>query len=124
MVAERQSKNASAQHIKGLISRYAAALNVEPIDINLLSQVWLDSPDDSFIHPLGHEHGWEQIRRNLYENIMEAHFSERKLTVRDVNLHVYGDSAWAEFYWHFAAKSRNGERQWKQMAGKLRFIEK
>jgi len=76
--------------------------------MKLLSQVWLNSPEDSFIHPLGHEHGWEQIKQNLYENIMEKLFSERKLTVRDINVHVYGDAAWAEFYWHFVAKSRQG----------------
>jgi ketosteroid isomerase-like protein len=96
------------QAIKDLISNYAAALNAEPINMKLLSQVWLDSPDDSFIHPLGHEHGWGQIKQNLYEKIMEGYFSERQLTIRDINIHVYGDSAWAEFYWHFVAKSRNG----------------
>jgi ketosteroid isomerase-like protein len=31
-------------------------------------------------------------------------FSERKLTPRDISVHVYGDSGWAEFYWDFAAK--------------------
>ena len=31
-------------------------------------------------------------------------FSERKLTLRDIAIHVYGDSAWAEFYWDFDAK--------------------
>jgi ketosteroid isomerase-like protein len=29
------------------------------------------------------------------------------LTVRDVTVHVYGDSAWAEFYWRFVAKLRS-----------------
>jgi ketosteroid isomerase-like protein len=102
------SAQTGEQAIKQLISNYAAALNAEPIDMNLLSQVWLDSPDDSFIHPLGHEHGWEQIKQNLYEKIMEGYFSERQLTIRDIHIQVYGDAAWAEFYWHFVAKSRNG----------------
>lgn len=102
------SEESDTQAIKDLVANYAAALNAEPINMKLLSQVWLNSPDDSFIHPLGHEHGWEQIKQNVYENIMEKLFSERKLTVRDINVHVYGDSAWAEFYWHFVAKSRQG----------------
>src|SRR5438045_6961707 len=34
-------------------------------------------------------------------------FSERKLTVHDISLHVHGDTAWAKFYWDFAAKFRN-----------------
>jgi ketosteroid isomerase-like protein len=35
---------------------------------------------------------------------MGAMFSERKLTPRDIVVHVYGDAGWAEFYWDFAAK--------------------
>jgi len=102
------SEESDTQAIKDLIANYAAALNAEPINMKLLSQVWLNSPEDSFIHPLGHEHGWEQIKQNLYENIMEKLFSERKLTVREINIHAYGDAAWSEFYWHFVAKSRQG----------------
>jgi ketosteroid isomerase-like protein len=103
-----QPDERDSQAIQNLIVRYASALNAEPVDMDALSQVWLDSPDDSFIYPLGHEHGWEQIKRNLYQNIMEAYFSERKLAIRDIHLHIYGDSAWAEFYWHFTAKPRKG----------------
>ena len=33
-------------------------------------------------------------------------FSERKLSVKDVHIHVYGDVAWAEYYWDFVAKMR------------------
>jgi ketosteroid isomerase-like protein len=33
-------------------------------------------------------------------------FSERKLTVKDLAIHSYGQSAWAEFYWDFSAKLR------------------
>jgi len=32
----------------------------------------LNSPDVSFINPAGHEHGWEEIKRNFYEKTMEA----------------------------------------------------
>jgi ketosteroid isomerase-like protein len=102
------SEQSDSQAIKDLIAKYAAAVNAEPIDMSLASQVWLNSPDDSFIHPLGEEHGWENIKRNFYENIMEAFFSERKLTVHDIEVHAYGDSGWAEFQWHFVAKSRKG----------------
>jgi ketosteroid isomerase-like protein len=33
-------------------------------------------------------------------------FSERKLNIHDISVHVYGDAAWAEFYWDFVAKFR------------------
>ena len=31
-------------------------------------------------------------------------FSERKLTITDIAIRVYGDAAWAEFNWDFVAR--------------------
>ncbi len=90
--------------IRSLIEKYAKS--VDDADTTLAAQVWLDSPVASFIHPLGHEHGFEQIKQNVYTRLMGETFSERKLSVHDVSIHVYGDGAWAEFYWDFAAKFR------------------
>ncbi len=90
--------------IRSLIEKYAKS--VDAADTTLAAQVWLNSPDVSFIHPLGHEHGFEQIKQNVYMRLMGDTFSERKLSVHDVSVHVYGDAAWAEFYWDFAAKFR------------------
>ena len=80
------------------------ARSIDNADTELASKVWLNSPDVSFIHPLGHEHGFEQIKQNVYERLMGETFSERRLSPRDVSVHVYGDSAWVEFYWDFNAK--------------------
>jgi Xaa-Pro aminopeptidase len=90
--------------IRGLIEKYAKS--VDGADTVLAAEVWLDSPDASFIHPLGHEHGFEQIKQNVYTHLMGETFSERKLSVHDVSVHVFGDAAWAEFDWDFAAKFR------------------
>lgn len=92
--------------IKELIAKYAEAVNREPVDLALASSVWSNSPEVSFIYPLGEERGWEQVKKNFYEGVMEARFSERTLTPSDIQVHVYGDSAWAEFSWTFVAKSR------------------
>lgn len=81
-------------------------VNVEPVDVNLASQVWLNSPDVSLIYPLGEEHGWDQVKRGFYQDTMEALFSERKLTPGEITVHAHGDSAWAEFSWRFVAKMR------------------
>ena len=102
-----ETESAQVGAIEGQIAKYAAAVNAEPVDLTLAEQVWANSPDVSFIHPLGHEHGWDAVKRNFYQNTMEALFSERKLTTRDIHVHVYGDAAWAEFYWHFTAKLRS-----------------
>lgn len=107
-VTAATSEESDARAIKGLILKYAAAVNAEPVDIDVASQVWLHSAEDSLIFGFGEEHGWNEIKQNFYQNVMEAYFSERKLIIRDIAVHPYGDSAWAEFHWHFVAKSRKG----------------
>jgi len=97
-------KSADSDAIRSLIEKYAKS--IDGADTALAAEVWLNSPDVSFIHPLGHEHGFEQIKQNVYTHLMGDTFSERKLMVHDVSVHVYGDAAWAEFYWDFAAKFR------------------
>jgi ketosteroid isomerase-like protein len=89
--------------IRHLIANYAAA--VDAADIKLAGQVWDASPQATFIHPLGEAHGWDEIQAFLTD-IMGAMFSERKLTPRDIRVHVYGDAAWSEFNWHFTATQK------------------
>jgi len=98
-----ESSNAIAE-IKSLIAKYAKS--VSDADTDLASQIWWDSPEASFIHPSGHEHGFEQIKENVYKRLMAGMFSERKLSFHDVAVQVLGDSAVTEFYWDFAAKLR------------------
>ena len=93
-----------SEQIRSMVSKYAQS--VDAADTALAAQVWLDSPDVSFIHPLGHEHGFDQIKQNVYRRLMGDTFSERKLSPRDISVHILGDSAWVEFYWDFAAKFR------------------
>jgi ketosteroid isomerase-like protein len=93
----------AADAIRAQITKYAAAFDAA--DVGLASQVWLTSPEISFINPAVHSHGWEEVK-GVYEFFGTA-FSERKLTVRDLAIHAYGDGAWAEFYWHFDAKQRS-----------------
>jgi ketosteroid isomerase-like protein len=90
--------------IRALIGKYAESIN--GADTTLASTVWANSPDVSFIHPMGHEHGWGEIKTNVYEKTMGELFSQRTLKVKDVVVHVYGDAAWAEFDWDFSATLR------------------
>lgn len=90
--------------IRQLITDYAAA--VDAGNANLAAKVWdTTSADISFIHPLGHAHGWDEVKL-IFTDLMGGMFSERKLTPRDINVHVYGDSAWSEFNWHFDATQK------------------
>jgi ketosteroid isomerase-like protein len=90
--------------IRSLIAAYAKS--VDAADTTLASTVWASTPDVSFIHPRGHERGWAAIKAKFYEQTMGQSFSERELRVKDVVISCYGEAAWAEFYWDFAAKLR------------------
>lgn len=94
-----------ADQIKALVGKYTES--IDTCDTKLAAQVWLDSPEATFIHPLGHEHGFAQIKQDIYENLFGQTFSERKLTAHDLTVDVSGDAAVAEFYWDFAARFRN-----------------
>ena len=102
--AEATAKGeADASKIRELVATYAKA--VDAADLELAAQVWADGPDVSFIHPRGHERGWEGVK-GFFRDTMGGLFSERKLTVKDLVVHAYGDAGWAEFYWEFAARWR------------------
>jgi ketosteroid isomerase-like protein len=78
---------------------------VDAADVKLAARVWDNSPEVSFIHPLGHARGWDEVK-SFFTEIMGGYFSARKLTPRDIKVHVYGDAAWAEFDWHFTATQK------------------
>jgi ketosteroid isomerase-like protein len=100
----RPAASSDEAAIRELITAYATS--VDTVDTALASTIWADTVDISFIHPRGHERGWDAIKVGVYEQAMGQTFSERKLTVKDVAIHCRGNSAWAEFYWSFEAKLR------------------
>ena len=101
----QENSQAEVERIRTLIRNYERSIS--DADTKLASEVWSATDDISFIHPLGHEHGWEEIKRNIYEKLMRDVFSERKLTTSDISIHTYKDAAWAEFNWVFVAKLRS-----------------
>jgi ketosteroid isomerase-like protein len=95
-----ENTQAATDAIQQQMAKYTAALDAA--DLDLAAQVWRTSGDISLIHPGGHAHGWEEVK-GFYKFFGSA-FSERKLTARNVSVHVNGDTAWVEFYWHFTGK--------------------
>ena len=53
------------RQIKALIDKYAES--VSKADTGLASELWSTNSEVSFIHPNGYEHGWEQVKTNVYE---------------------------------------------------------
>jgi len=105
-----QTSNDGADEIKAMIAKYVDAVNREPVDLALAASVWADSLDDTLIFPLGEIRGWDHIKQDFYQRIMEGRFSERTLTPRDIEVHASGDCGWAEFTWRFVATGKDGAR--------------
>jgi len=58
--------------IKRVLDSYVTSVNAA--DTTLARQVWAEGQGVSFIHPLGHERGWPQIKTNFYEKLMGGMF--------------------------------------------------
>lgn len=93
------------EEIKHLIHKYV--ISIDKADIHLASDIWMDSSKTSFIHPKGHEHGFEEIKQNFYIKTMNDNFSERKLSIHELAVQIHGGTAIAEFYWNFKGKLRS-----------------
>ena len=102
-----QDPDAAAKaEIRHDIDTYMRA--VDAADPTLAATVWLNSPDVSFISPVGHERGWDQVADDIYVKLMGQTFSKRDLTAQaEPVIHVYGDAAVAEFDWDFVATLRS-----------------
>lgn len=104
LLARTPDSNQDVADLERLIQKYATS--IDAADTKLADEIWSDAPEVLFIHPLGEAHGRAQIEADIYRNLMGGTFSERKLTPKDISVHVYGDAAWSEFNWDFAAKLR------------------
>lgn len=95
-------ENKTEDIIKDNVAKYAKS--IDEANLTLAADIWLDSPHATFIHPRGHERGFEEVKKNFYTGTMGDRFSERRLNVFDLTVQVHGDTAIAEFYWYFIAK--------------------
>ena len=104
LLGDARDDSADVRAIKHLLATYAAS--IDKADPQMAEQVFSNGPEVTFVHPLGEEHGRNQIEADFYRNLMGATFSERTLTPENVSVHIYGNAAWSEFNWDFVAKVR------------------
>lgn len=101
------SQAAENAEFQMLLENYVQSVN--QLDLDLAEQIWSQSEAVSFIQPRGHQRSFEEIKQNFYLGAM-ANFSERNLVIKDLSIHQLGeDTAWAEFYWDFAATFTDGK---------------
>ena len=92
--------------IRAMVDRYMQS--IDDADPKLGATVWSPTPDVSFINPLGHERGWDEIASEVYGKLMGQTFTKRTLkNAGDVNIRVYGNAAVVEFDWDFVAVLRS-----------------
>ena len=78
--------------------------SIDAADPEMGAKVWATTPDVSFIHPLGQERGWDQIKANFYGKIMGGMLKNRHLELAsEFEIHVFGSSAVVTFNWDFTA---------------------
>ncbi len=88
------------QTIKQVLENYKTSIN--QADTVLAATFWLTDSLSTFIHPRGHEKGWEEIKPGIYD-MFGSRFSNRNLKSYNEHIQLYGDMAVVEFYWIFDA---------------------
>ncbi|HKF48068.1 MAG TPA: nuclear transport factor 2 family protein [Terracidiphilus sp.] len=106
-IAQDQSSDAAARaEIRRGLDTYMRS--IDTADPKLAATIWLTTPDASFINPVGHERGWDQIADEVIVKLMGQTFSQRHLTAAtEPVIHVFGDAAVLEFDWDFVATLRS-----------------
>jgi hypothetical protein len=95
-----QSAPSDEAQIKSRLAQYRQS--IDTLNLALFTDLWSNEAPVSFIHPLGTDHGLDQIKADIFERVM-ALFSKRDLAFDSTAIHVYGDSAWVEITWTFHA---------------------
>lgn len=117
-----RAQSADGQAIRQLIATYAHS--IDTADVSIAGQIWSTSPEVSFIHPLGEEHGLKEIEADVYKNLMGTTFSQRRLTPKEIKVQVYGDTAWSEFQWDFVATVRKDGSAFESQGRESQFYHK
>lgn len=95
-----QKQNEDIIQLKTMVEKYCQSINNN--DTTLASSIWEHSNEVAFIHPRGHEIGWENIKKNIYHFFWD-YFTHRKLTSLKEDYSFYGNTANVDFYWDYQA---------------------
>ena len=91
---------------RNLLESYVRTVN--DLDLDLANTIWGQSAVPSFIHPRGHERGWDTIKQSFYNDTMGL-FSKRDLRLKEIVVTSLSEEvAFAEFYWDFDAEFPDG----------------
>ena len=84
--------------IEMLLENYATSINNG--DLDLADKLFLQNENTSFIHPRGHEVGFDNVKEAFYVKTMINRFSKRDLRIHNIKINLLTDNtAVVEFYW-------------------------
>ncbi len=95
-----EEAQADTRAVKLVLENYKISIN--QADTAFAGTFWLTTSQSHFIHPRGHEKGWEEIKSGIYE-MFGSRFETRDLKSYDETIQVFGDMAVVVFYWIFDA---------------------
>ncbi len=106
------SQQPDSVQLHAMVQQYCRSIN--DADGILASSLWEHGNNVSFINPRGHEVGWNNIEKNIYQ-FFWTYFSKRDLKSAKERYSIYDDIAVVEFYWVFDAvlKANNAQIQTK-----------
>ena len=89
--------------IKKILGEYIKSI-IE-CNYDLPRRIWTTHGSPTFIHPRGHEKGWNEIENNFYRKTMYEMFKNRLLKITgEPEIRIYRDNtSVVEFYWDFVA---------------------
>jgi hypothetical protein len=123
-IAKEDLKNATdSTAIRNMINSYCQSIDLA--DTSLARTIWSTRDSISFIYPLGHEHGWAQIKNHFILTIMGQTFSKRDLQIVSISIHQLTPAiAWLEFYWDFHATFRSNNQAIETKGRETQLLEK
>ncbi len=92
-----------------LLNKYVQSIN--ECNLELAREIWDCEDSISFIHPMGYEHSFEEIKEHFYLGTMGNLFSKRDLKIKNVSAKFYDRAAFLEFSWDFYAVKKETEEQ-------------
>src|SRR5262245_18349953 len=84
MTGCHRTSEASHDHadLEQVFKTYVQSINAAEVD--LASQVWLQSPDIVIVTPVGRYKGWDSVRNEIYP-AMQREFTDRNVEVSNVS---------------------------------------
>jgi ketosteroid isomerase-like protein len=92
--------------VKQVFEKYLQTLN--SADVELASQVWLQSPDVLVVTPTGRLQGWDSVKNDLYVNLLQKQLRHPHVEANNISMLVTGDAAWVVYDFVFTADWADG----------------